>query len=152
MAPSASDIARLRRLVNEPTTDTYSDDDLSAAIARYPLVDAWGNDPLVWNYAVPPALVANPLWTEGYDLHAAACEIWEEKAAVVAQDYDFTAPLDDGTYRRSQVYEQYMKQARRHAARRNPRALKTVVSPPPQPLTIYGNVWNDIDYPPEWGW
>lgn len=151
MAPSTADIARLRRMVNEPTTETYSDDDLSAAIARYPLVDAWGNEPLVWNYAVPPTQVANPLWVEDYDLHAAAADIWEEKAAVVAQDYDFTAPLDDGSYERSQKYEQYMQQARRHSARRGVGAIRTVVSPPPQPLTFYGNVWNDIDYPPE-GW
>lgn len=156
MAPSSDDIARLRRMVNEPNTDTYSDEDLSAAIARYPVTDAYGNDPVIVTCVPlqPPTITANPQWVEGYDLHSAAAEVWEEKAAVVAQDYDFDAPLDDGSYSRSQVYAQYMKQARWHRGRRAAGTIHVNVYPKPHPLLAYGNVTNDplSMQPPEWGW
>ncbi len=42
MAASAEQIARLRRMVAEPTTATYTDDDLAAYIAAHPLMDANG--------------------------------------------------------------------------------------------------------------
>lgn len=151
MAPSESDIARLRRMTNEPTTDTYSDEDFSATIARYAVVDPFGNAPQIRSATYPPTLIANPQWIESYDLHSAAAEVWEEKASVVAQDYDFTGPLDDGTYQRSQVYEQYMGQARYHMSRRAPSTIRQI-SPHPHLLSFHGNVWNDIAQPPEWGW
>lgn len=153
MAVSAEDIARLRRMVNEPTMTPYSDVALSAVIARYAVVDAWGNEPLVYTYSGTPAVPTpstNPLWVEGYDLHSAAAEIWEEKAADAAQDYDFTAPLDDGTYRRSQKYEQYMKQARWHQSRRSAGSIKTVVDPV-RTQADFGYVFNLNDpYGQEW--
>lgn len=150
MAPSSDDIARLRRMVNEPNTDTYDDTDMSAVIARYAVVDTFGQPPQIRSATYPPTLIANPQWIESYDLHSAAAEVWEEKAAVAAQDYDFDSPLDDGTYQRSQVYEQYMAQARYHMSRRAPSTIR-VLSPHVPPLSFVGNVWNDIDQPPEWG-
>lgn len=153
MAPSADDLARLRRMVNEPDDTTYDDAALSAILARYPLIDVWGNEPTIWQLPLtqPPTTTANPNWIEAYDAHAAAAEIWEEKASIVAQDYDFTAPLEDGAYRRSQVYAQYMALSRRHASRRSASSIKVVIPPPP-PLSVFGNVWGDIPAPPEWGW
>ena len=144
MAPLAIDIARLRRMTNEPEEDTYMDEDLSAVIARYPVLDAAGNEPWVWSVTYPPTQVANPLWIEGYDLHAAASEVWEEKASIVAQDYDFTAPLDDGAYRRSQVYMQYMAQARWHNSRRAVGVIRQVTEPRPIP-SVYGNINNPYE-------
>lgn len=104
MAATAAQVARLRRMIAEPTTTTYSDADLSGWIEAYPVADDDGNDP------------DHADWTATYDIHAAASELWVEKAAAVAADFAFSA--DGGSYSRDQVYAQYMKQARHHAARR----------------------------------
>lgn len=106
MTATAAMIARLRRMVNEPTdAGGYTDEVLTDAIETYPLLDADGNDP------------SDSDWTANYDLHAAASQVWEEKAGVVAVDFDFGA--DGGTYQRHQVYQQYINQAHYHAARRS---------------------------------
>ena len=39
---TAAQIARLRRMVAEPTEDPYDDDTLAAYIERYPLLDERG--------------------------------------------------------------------------------------------------------------
>lgn len=91
-------------MIAEPTTTTYSDADLTAWIEAYPVADDDGNDP------------DHVDWVATYDLHAAASELWSEKGAAVAADFTFSA--DGGSYNRDQVYAQYMKQARHHAARR----------------------------------
>jgi hypothetical protein len=104
MAASAGDVTRLRRMVAEPTTTTYSDSLLEDAIERYPVPDAAGLFP------------EHDDWTATYDLHAAASEVWSEKAAALAGNFDFTA--DGATFRREQVHANALKQARYHAARR----------------------------------
>lgn len=106
MAASAGDIARLRRMTNEPDdSNGYSDSVLADLIELYPLLDADGRDPSAAD------------WTPRYDLHSAASDVWTEKAAVVAPDFAFGA--DGGTYQRHQVYQQYINQAHYHAARRS---------------------------------
>jgi len=104
MAATAAMVARLRRMIAEPTTTTYSDSDLDDWIESYPVADGDYNDP------------TDADWTATYDLHAAASELWSEKAAAVAADFSFSA--DGGNYSRDQVYAQYMKQTRFHSARR----------------------------------
>jgi hypothetical protein len=118
---SATDaqVLRLRRMVNEPEFDTYHDDDLKTYIEDYPLIDDQGLDPWWIDVSTdPPSRTETVGWIPTYDLNAAAADIWEEKAAVVAQDFDFNA--DGGNYSRSQVYQQYMRQARFFRARRVP--------------------------------
>jgi hypothetical protein len=122
MAASATMIARLRRMVAEPTTVTYSDADLTTAIERYPLPD----DSLIW-----PRQPTDAGWTATYDLNAAAADVWSEKASVVAQDFDFSA--DGGSYTRSQVYEQYRRQAAYYNARKAIGHIE--VEPWPRPLS-----------------
>lgn len=106
-------VARLRRLVAEPTETTYDDEALEAVLARYSVMDSDGYEP------------DDDGWTETYDVWAAAAEIWEEKAAAVADEYGFSA--DGHSLNRNQRYEQYMKHARRCAARRHATAYS--VSP-----------------------
>jgi len=110
-------------MVAEPTTATYSDAAIQALIESYPLLDERGEKPYTFSSATPPAQVANTNWIATYDLHAAAADIWEEKAAGVASLYNFAA--DGGNYSRSNVYEQYMKNVRYHRARR---ATKTMTA------------------------
>ena len=84
MTASAAQIAQLRRMVAEPATTTYSDAALQGYIEAYPLLDQRGEPPYTYDYATPPAQVANPEWIATYDLHAAAADVWEEKAATTA--------------------------------------------------------------------
>lgn len=109
MAASETDVARLRKLIAEPTTDNYSDEDLETVIERYPIDDSEGNEP------------TDSDWVASYDVFLSAAEIWTEKAATLtaAGAYDFTA--DDGTFKRSQMYDQYMKMA--NVMRQNSRKL-----------------------------
>jgi hypothetical protein len=114
-------VAQLRRMVAEPTTTTYSDATLITYIETYPHMDQFGEESLdAWGDA-------NTDWTPTYDLHAAAADIWEEKAATVSHRVDFNA--DGGSYSVSQQYEQYMKQCRYHRARRMPSTAKMFRSP-----------------------
>ena len=128
MAATAEQIARLRRMAAEPTLDVYSDDVLADYIERYPLLDERGQVPYTWDTtATPPAQEANTAWVATYDLHAAAADVWEEKAASYAGKYDFGA--DGATYHLSQQYDQMIAQARFHRARRSPSSAKLVQWP-----------------------
>lgn len=126
-AVTAAQIAQIRRMVAEPTTTTYDDDLIIEIIEMFPTMDENGespripaidsNDPVTITSDMDVLdLVDNDDWIPTYDLNAAAAMIWEEKAAVPAADFDFSA--DGGNYSRSQVYEQCMKQARHYQARR----------------------------------
>ena len=121
MTASATDIATIRRYVAEPTTTTYSDPVLSGSIERFPLPDVAGYDPLLDDGT------ENEEWTPTYDLHAAASQIWAEKAAAEAGRMDFK--VEGGDFSASQVYEQAMKMARYHASRRAVKALRVEPQP-----------------------
>lgn len=122
-------LAQLRRMINEPTEATYSDEVLTEMIERYPLIDERGQRPYFYlTTTEPPSQDPNELWLPTYDLHAAAALVWEEKAATVAGQYTFSA--DGGSYQRSDQYNQYMQMAKHHQARRAPRTKRTVTWPP----------------------
>jgi hypothetical protein len=110
VAASTTDIATLRRRAAEPSEATYRDEDIAAVIERFPLIDADDNEPDDTN------------WTATYDLSAAAAELWAEKAMALTGSYDFDA--DGGSYKRSQAYEQAMKNARYWGKRRAPASLR----------------------------
>lgn len=82
-------------MVAEPTATIYGDAALEAILAQY----NWGDD-------------SAPLW----DFHRAAADVWEEKAAVHAHLYQFSA--DGGAFSRHQIYEQFMGMAHWHRSRR----------------------------------
>ncbi len=128
MTATAAQIAQLRKMVNEPTEATYTDEDIQAAIERYPLMDANGIDPTYMDYSTqPPTPTANEDWIPTYDMNAAAADIWDEKASVRADDFDFQA--DGGSYSRSQTYEHASQMARKYRARRAMRHTQLVKSP-----------------------
>lgn len=118
MTATAAMIAQVRRMVNEPDTTTYSDATIQSYIETHPLLDERGQEPYTFDTSTePPTQDTNEDWIATYDLHAAAADIWEEKAAGVADEFDFHA--DGGVYQQSQKFEMYMKQARRHRAQRS---------------------------------
>lgn len=109
------DIQRLRRMVAEPDDSTYTDTDLQGYVSRYPLLDADGLDPL------------DEDWVPTYDLHAAAADVWEEKAAAVAADFNFAA--DGARFDRSQIHAQYQAQAQFHRMRRAAKTMTLIAWP-----------------------
>lgn len=123
--PSDADIARLRRMVAEPTAATYTDEAMSAYLDRYRLTDAAGIAPPRPDEDDTSLAVLN--WTPTYDFHAAAAAIWEEKAAVLVDHYDFSG--DGASFKRSQKHTMYLAQARYHNARRAMRAQASVPQP-----------------------
>ena len=111
MSATADQIARVRRMVAEADdSGGYTDAILSALIEEYPLYDLYGYEP-----------EDTDNWTATYDLARAAADVWEEKASAVAADYDLTA--DGATLNRSQVVEQYKKQARLFRSRGHARMV-----------------------------
>jgi len=116
---TAAQIAQLRRMVAEAGTDPYTDDILGGYIEAYPLLDERGQKPYTWDTSTrPPTQDANEDWIPTYDLHAAAADVWEEKAADYAARYDFNA--DGASHSLSQQYAQMMASARYHRSRRSP--------------------------------
>lgn len=133
MAATAAMIGRLRRMVDEATTATYSDSDLAEYIEARPCIDERGELPYEYDTTTePPTKDENENWIATYDLAAAAADIWAEKAAVLAQDYDTNA--DGAALSRSQAYEQAMKQSRYWQSRRKPGTITLFPVPRPVPL------------------
>ena len=116
-APSmAQNIAKLRRMIAEPTTTIYDDSALTDYIESYPVMDENGVDPTWLDHSTtPPTVTASDDWIPTYDMNAAAAEIWDEKAADLQDKYDFAA--DGGRYNRSQAYEQAAKTAAKYRSK-----------------------------------
>lgn len=106
MSATAAEVARLRRMVAEPTNTTYSDEDIADYIERHPKRDRYG-EPVQTTLGLD-----NSLWTATYDLNAAAAEIWDEKAAALADTFDTS--IDGAALSEAQLYEHACKQARRY--------------------------------------
>ena len=115
MTASNASILRLRRMTSEPDNETYSDALMASYLEAWPLIDSEGRSS------------DEDQWTEAYDLHAAAADIWEEKAASYHDKYSFGA--DGSTYQANQMHENAMEQARYHRARQKA-STKLVVKRP----------------------
>ena len=116
--PTSDMIARLRRMTAEPiTSDTYTQGDLQAVIERYPVLDANGTEPDDYG------------WLGAWDINQAAADVWEEKASLVAVDFDFAA--DGGDYKRSQAHAQMLSMANRYRSMRQTGALELIAHPKP---------------------
>jgi hypothetical protein len=102
MTATAAQLGQLRRMVNEPTQDPYTDDMLVEYIERYPLVDALGYES------------DEDTWTPTYDLYAAAADILQEKAAGVALKVDFQS--DGGSFSLSQQQRALLTLAEQYRA------------------------------------
>jgi hypothetical protein len=132
---AAADIARLRLFVAESGTVTYTDSSLRAIVANYPLPDSAGE----WPYLTSGSV--NTAWTGTFDLAAAAAEIWDNKGAAIAAQFDFTA--DGATYHKSQQVTQYEKNARKWRSRRAPGSYTAVVYPTESADLAWIANWND---------
>lgn len=121
MAATAAQIAELRLMCGLADGDAvYTTAYLTSKIEAHPLLDARGEESVTLDATTtPPSWEANTVWIPTYDLHAAAAEIWGHKAAALAGTaMDFDA--DGASFSRNQLYENALKQARYHRARRSP--------------------------------
>jgi len=125
MTATAAQITKVRRMTDEAGIATYTDDDIQTYIETYPLIDERGKGPYGWDASTdPPTPDPNDDWIPTYCLYSAASDVWEEKAAAVADEFDFNA--DGGQFTRSQKYEQYMGQARWHRSRRAAKTIRLI--------------------------
>lgn len=85
-------IGRLRRMIQENEGGVYTD-----AVLSDVLLATQNEDGLL-------------------DLHAAACAVWEDKSALTAEHYSFSA--DGASYSREQWHDHCMGLARYHGSRR----------------------------------
>lgn len=123
MAVSADQIAQVRRMTAEPTTTTYSDASITAYINARRVPDPRGLLWYTWDYSTePPTQDDNADWIPTYDLNGAAADIWDEKAAAVACDYDTNA--DGAGLSRSQVRAAYAAMASKYRSRSVPGCMK----------------------------
>ena len=128
MAATAAMVTRLRRMIDEPALDPYTDDVLEGYIETYPLIDVLGTDPLEVDFTTtPPTVSERDDWIPTYDMNSAAADVWEEKAASIAEDYDMTA--DGSTLQRSKRFEQYTKKCRYFRSRRSVKTITMLEEP-----------------------
>lgn len=116
-------------MVAESTTTTYTDTDLRGYIERYPLLDGLGYEPYVVSDTDATLLEENAGWTPTYDLNAAAADVWAEKGAALALEFDFNAGSQ--SFQRSQAYEMCMQQSRYYRSRRSAAAVHLQTTPKP---------------------
>lgn len=102
MALTAAELATVKRRAGEAHKTTPMVDDATIQLIADEvglIVDDAGNAPTATDY------------TTTYDLAAIAAGVWREKAARLAEGYDFTA--EGASFTRSQAYEHCLKEARR---------------------------------------
>ena len=146
---TAAQIAEVRRMVNEPTVTPYSDALITSFLERYPLMDELGEEPYYYTQTTTvPTKTVNTEWIPTYDLHAAAADIWTEKAAALSIKYNYSA--DGGNYSVSQAYQQAMAMAQTYRAMR---ALKTtkMVKTPDEPEGERPSWIGNLPEPPDFG-
>jgi len=118
MSATAAQIKRLRRMTDELDLVTYDDPAVAEYIERYPLMDERGQKPYTHDTSTsPPTQDDNDDWLPTYDINAAAADVWQEKAATLAADFDFSA--DGASYTRSQTYQHAIEMAAYYRRRRS---------------------------------
>lgn len=129
MTATAAQRSKLRRMCGlDFTNTTYTDSVLDEYIEAYPLLDERGEPPYTWNAAVtPPAPSVNENWIATYDLNAAAADVWDEIAAGLQVNFDFSA--EGRSFSRSQAFEHAQARARYYRSRRSPSTMTLVQWP-----------------------
>ena len=129
MTVTQTEVKRIRIMIAEPTSITYTDSDLIALIEEKQSVDVNGLYP------------NDSGWTPTYDLFLVASEIWIEKASIVSDEFDFHA--DGGTFQREQKHKMALEQASYYASRSKGYNLKMKQDPM---TTVYSTGYEDLYY------
>lgn len=130
MSATAAQIARLRRMTAEPdTAGTYDDDAIAGYIEAHPVRDAQGREPYERLSDGRLSATLNDLWTDTYDLNAAAADVWDEKASALTEETDTS--VDGASISRSQAYAHAKAEARRYRSRTRPGSIRMATEPRP---------------------
>lgn len=121
-------VARLRALVAEPSSTTYTYDDLERCIARYPVADLNGYEPYngVTGYN-PPVPRINPAWVATYDLNRAAADVWDEKAGALAELFNFAT--SGQRFDEEQKYKHAVERAAHFRSKRRRGSIELITAP-----------------------
>lgn len=99
----ADTVARVTRLGATASRPAISVADVNSIVASYPLPDAAG-------------LVSSQVgWVPNYDANAAIAEVYAQKAALVAGDFNFTA--DDASYDKADLLAHMLEMRDMYAAK-----------------------------------
>lgn len=112
---TAAEMSLFRKWVAEPSLDNYDDDTLTDIVESFPMDDVDGNPP------------SDADWTPTYDMHRAAASVWDAKAALEADSYDFSAGVANATYKRSQRFTQALRMARHYRSLAPMRSSELVI-------------------------
>lgn len=129
MSATAAQIARLRRMTAEPDATTYSDDTLADYIEAHPVRDAQGREPYERLSDGRLSATLNDLWTETYDLNAAAADVWDEKASALTEETDTS--VEGASITRSQAYEHARNEARKYRGKQRPSTIRLTMDARP---------------------
>lgn len=139
MTVTASTVARVRLMINEPTDSTYSDAAIEERILEHPLPDSAGVAP------------GGEGWVPTYDLNVLAANIWTEKASALASRFSFSA--DGASFNLNQAYDNAIKMAtyysqqstsawkRSQGTRKGSSKTLTAYPPPRDAPGYYPNAW-----------
>lgn len=122
---------QVRRWTNEPSESRYTDEYLATLIEQYPLQDERGVDPYYYDTTTdPPTQVATTGWYPTYDLHAVAADIWDDKAAALAEKIDrpHQQPVN-GYNKETQPRDYASDRARYHRSLRRAQSGELIQSP-----------------------
>lgn len=112
MALTVAQIARVRQLVNDVTSETFTDQDIQdTADAMAKTKDSSGNAP------------SHASYVDTYDLYLLAAELWRIKAGFFAEDFDFRSEGAD--FSRSQKYKMCIAQSKRYSDMASQRSANT---------------------------
>jgi hypothetical protein len=122
-------LAKLRRTCALSDDDaTYTDDILTEIIEEHKCFDDNGEDPTYLDKSTePPTVTDNDNWIPTYDLYAAAADVWEEKAATLQSNFDFSA--DGGNYKTSQAHDNALKMAAKCRSRSRVKTIDLIKNP-----------------------
>ncbi len=123
MSATEAQIARVRRMTAEPDAEgTYDDDAIAGYIEAHPVRDAQGREPYERLDDGRLSTTINSLWTETYDLAAAAADVWDEKASALTEETDTS--VDGASITRSQAYQHARSEARKYRGRSRPATIR----------------------------
>ena len=130
MSATDAQIARLRRMTAEPDAEgTYDDDAIAGYIEAHPVRDAQGREPYERLSDGRLSATLNDLWTETYDLNAAAADVWDEKASALTEETDTS--VEGASITRSQAYEHARKEARKYRGKQRPSTIRLTMDARP---------------------
>jgi hypothetical protein len=117
-------------MVKETAADsTYLDADMTTYIARYPLCDQEGQDPIYRDTSTTPVtLLSQDEWIPTWDIRRAAADICYEKEADASTCFDVNA--DGADMKRDQIVQHWKNLGDKYLSMASPRMITVLLEEP----------------------